>query len=94
MAEAKVINSVEGTQRHLKRKSSNVGMLSFGCLSSEVIFCAVSSDPCFFSKTGRKREDEQVASNFGPPARLRAPGTTMPASKSPRELETYVETGR
>lgn len=34
-----------------------------------------------------------MASNFGPLARLRAPGPTMPVSKSPRELVGKVGQG-
>lgn len=41
----------------------------------------------------RQRGDEHVASNFGALARLRAPGPTMPVSKSPRELVGKVGHG-
>lgn len=41
----------------------------------------------------RQRGDEHVASNFGPPARLRAPGSIVPVSESPRELVGMVGHG-
>lgn len=48
IAEDKVITSLEGTLHHLEEGKSNVGMLSFGCLSPEVTLCVVWLDPCGF----------------------------------------------